>query len=379
MTRIRRRMALAAASLVACLALLPVAASAQDDSTELLVSLQLASSRRQSFTNQLLYNCNLFFSNGSPADQFATASGAPTGALDFGQNRGEAFVRKTGWQVEPLPPVRAKPTLFADIGVELQGRNVFLTGRITHGRRITAAARRDRLAIVRGAKRADGTLLDPKGKPAPNTFSYIASGKLKMLPVMSRAFERTRCKDRRNSASRRFKPGYNLGKLTVGLRPDHATGLGGDVLFKPVLQGRGEDEDVPVAVEPTGGVRTDRDKNFVAPIAAGLPTPLACVAGQDCEPLGPVTLGGGFDLVLGGRRASVANLAYSPSADPNVDPRTISGTLDGSPLTIASGGNASAGLPTTIEFTRRTNELFGIEVSGEVAMLPRFTRTGPPG
>ena len=381
MTRTRLRLALGAAALVACLAPLAASAEAQNKHTRLVILLQLATGTRHNFQNELLQNCNLFFVNGRSVDgrvQVAGADGVPTGTLDFGQSRGEAFVRKNEWSVEPLPPIRGKPTAFADIGVELAGNAVYLTARITKGRSNLAAARRQRLAIVRGAKRADTRILDQSGKPLPNTFSYITKGKLKMLPAMSRAIDRTRCKNRRqNRFTHRLKPGYELGTLRIGLRPDHATGLGGDVLFKPVLSARGEDDDLPVAVEPTGGVTQDRDKNFVAPIAAGLPVPLTCEQGLDCEPTTPVTLGGGFDLAVNGRRASVANLTYVPSTDPNADARTISGTLNGTPLTIASGGNASAGVPTTPEFTRRTNDVFGLEVSGEVAMLPRFTRTGP--
>src|SRR4051794_275905 len=217
MTRTRSRpgraLALATAALLAGVALAPAAAGAQD-STALLVSLQLANTRRHAFQNDLATNCNLFFSNGTSPEgnpQFATAVGTPSGSLDFAQNKGEAFVKRTGWQVEPLPPARgrpARPTLFADIGVSLQGRNVFLTARVTHGRPFISAARRQRLAIVRGAKRRDGRLLDAGGKPAPNTFSFIAQGELKMLPVMSKALERTRCKDSHNRASKRLKPGY---------------------------------------------------------------------------------------------------------------------------------------------------------------------------
>src|SRR3954454_11478020 len=255
MTRTRSRpgraLALAMAASLAVVAVLPAAAAAQDETTQLIVSLQLAATRRHSFQNDLSVNCNLFFANGRSVEgqpEIADAFGPPSGTIDWAQSNGEAFVKKTGWQVEPLPPTRGQPTLFADVGVALQGRNVFLTARITHGRPFISSAKRERLGIVRGAKRLDGTLLDDKGKPAPDTFSYITEGKLKMLPAMSRALERTRCRDRHNRASRRLKPGYDLGKRPVGFRPDHATALGGDVEFRPQVVAPGEDDDIDVPV-----------------------------------------------------------------------------------------------------------------------------------
>jgi hypothetical protein len=233
--------------IVAAIAILGVlgaagSSAAAEPLTRLIVSLQLSNTSRNSFQNTLLYNCNLFFSNGGAVEghrQFATAVGLPAvGSLDFGQRRGEAFARRTGWQVQPLPPIHARPTVFANLGVSLQGPNAFLTARIKRGRSLISAARRARLGVVRRAKRDDGPLVDRRGKPAPNTFSYIAEGKLKMLPAMSRALERTRCKDRHNRASRPFRPGYELGKLTVGLRPDHASGLAGEAKVKPFVTAR---------------------------------------------------------------------------------------------------------------------------------------------
>lgn len=387
MTRTRARpgraVALAMAALFGCLALIPAGAAAQDDRNRLIISLQLANTRRHSFQGDLQTNCNLLFANGQAVEgnpQIASAAGAPSGTIDWAQNRGEAFVRKTGWQVEPLPPTRGKPTLFADLGIALQGRNVFLTARVTRGRPLLSAARRERLAIVRGAKRLDGPLLDENGKPAPDTFSYIAAGKLKMLPAMSRALERTRCRDRSNRASRRIKPGYDLGKLTVGLRPDHATGLAGDVQFKPVVTAQGEDEDQTLAVEPTGGVSQDGKHVLTAPIAGGTPVPLACEAGIRCVPSGgSVTLGGGFDLVFAGRRTAVGNLTMSTTGTaPDALRSSISGTLDGAPVTVADRGSVVTGFPMTEDFTQRVGTALGVTVrDGGLDLVPRFTRTGP--
>jgi hypothetical protein len=362
---------------IVVLAVLACAGGTASARPSLIVSLQLANTSRNSFQNTLLYNCNLFFSNGAAVEgrrQFATAVGLPAGSLDFAQRRGEAFVRRTGWQVQPLPPIRARPTVFASLGVSLQGANVFLTARVTRGRSLISAARRARLGVVRRARRDDGPLLDRRGKPVPNTFTYIAEGKLKMLPAMSRALERTRCKDRRrNRASRPFRAGYELGKLTVGLRPDHASGLAGEVRFRPLIIARGVEQDERVAVEPGAGVRKGKQRDLFAPITTGLPAPLACEAGQACTAgAGTLGIGGGFDLVFGGRRTSVGNITVSTTGTaPDLLRRSIEGTLDGTPVTIASGGGL------TDDFAQRAGAALGTEITGELDLELLFTRTGP--
>ena len=378
--------------IVAAIAILGVlgaagSSAAAEPRTSLIVSLQLSNTNRNSFQSTLLYNCNLFFSNRAAVEghrQFATAVGLPAGSLDFAQRRGEAFVRRTGWQVQPLPPIRARPTVFANLGVSLQGANVFLTARVTRGRSLISAARRARLGVVRRTKRDDGPLLDRRGKPVPNTFSYIAEGKLKMLPAMSRALERTRCKDRHNRASRPFRPGYELGKLTVGLRPDHASGLAGQVKFKPFVTARGAEQDEPVAVEPGAGVRQGASRTLFAPMTTGLPVPLTCDTGQACMPSGgTLGLGGGFDLVFAGRRASVGNITVSTTGTVDLLRQSIAGTLDGSPVTIASGSGFAGGsglageFSLTDEFAQRAGAALGTEITGDLALELLFTRTGP--
>lgn len=368
---------------VATAALIPVAAQAQNDRNRLIVGLQLKSGRHN-FESDLIRNCSSVSSHPTPIEgrpQFTTADGvAVVGSLDFAQSRGEGFVKGDGWQIDPLSTTTVRSTLFTDMGVSLHGSTVYVTARVTRGRSLSAAARRERLAIVRGAKRSDGPLLDAKGKPTPNTFSFKARGKLKMLPAMSRALERMRCKNRRkNPGSRRLKPGYELGTLTVNMGPDHASGLGGDVLIKPVVAARGANGDQPVAVEPTAGISQDSDHNLVAPITAGTPVALTCDAGTECLPSGgSFAVGGGFDLVLGDRRASVGNIGATTTGTAEDGPeRSIAGTLGGAPVAIADGGALGPGSALTDDFTRRAGDALGAPIRGSLEWQPVFTRTGP--
>jgi hypothetical protein len=60
---------------------------------------------------------------------------------------------------------------------------------------LIAAARRVKLAVIRAPKITIQPLLDRRKHAVPNTIGFFASGKLTMLPAMSRALEGQRCKD----------------------------------------------------------------------------------------------------------------------------------------------------------------------------------------
>jgi hypothetical protein len=251
---------------------------------------------------------------------------------------------------------------------------VYLTSRITkRGPDLLSASRRVKLAGMRRAKIKTGPLLDQRDRPVPNTFSLVASGKLKMRAAMSRALERQRCKNRRqNPSSRRFKRGYTIGKFTVGVRPGSAMGLAGDATISVLAETDNFDE---VAVEATGGNTRSSDGDIAAPLAAGAGVPLACTGGLECTPSGGrFGVGGGFDLVFGGRRTSVANLAVSISGNQ----QTITGTLDGSPVTVAVG-QLGFRAPFTSDFNQRAGAALGVGISGGIAIDTSFTRTGPAG
>jgi hypothetical protein len=373
------RAAAATAVAAACFGVLPMAAWAGEAGSELRLSLRLANAgQRPSFLGDLQYNCNLFFSarqvpQGRSRWVYASMRRPALGTLDFGRGSGEVRGRNAEWQVEALPPSDARPTLFADLGIALQGRRAFLTARVTRGRPLLAGSRRVRLAVIRGAKFDIGPLIDRRDQQVPNTFSGAITGRLTMLSAMSRALERTRCKDRRrNRLSRRLQPGYVLGRFTAEVRPDRATGLAGNAQLRPTALD-------PVTARPAAGSTLDGQGIIVAPIAAGSPVPLACVLGDHCIPSGGTfALGGGFELVLGDRRVLVSNLVTATTGTPPAALRqTVSGTLDGVPVTVADGDGSSEPLPMTADFLQRAGAALGTELSGFLAVAPAFTRTGP--
>ena len=152
------------------------------------------------FETRLFRNCDLFFEGGSGTEGgIASADGPARGRFNLAQRSGEAYIKSASWQVENYdrpPGARAqRSTSFTDLGIALQKKTVFLTGRIVSGPVLIAASRRVKLAVIRAAKITTEPLLDRRKHPVPDTIGLFASGKLTMLPAMSRALEGQRCRD----------------------------------------------------------------------------------------------------------------------------------------------------------------------------------------
>ncbi len=368
-----RAQAIAAAAVVG-LGVFAVSASADPPgSSELRFVLKTAR-----FENRLSVNCDLFFSGGSGTQGgVASADGLARGAFSLARRSGEAYIKSASWQVErlPLPGERGtmRSTSFIDLGIALQRNTVFLTGRIVPGPVLIAASRRVKLAVIRGAKLSTGPLLDRRHRPVTGTLGLFASGKLKMLPAMSRALEAQRCKGPKVRLSRHIDSGYPLGQFSVGLLPGTATGLAGEAAITMFAQPT-DDAAAPITVEASGGSTLKSDGHLAAPVAAGAGVPLRCIHGESCAGSGTVHIGGGFDLVAGGRRTSVANLAVAIAGDQE----TITGTVDGAPVTVAVGVVGTEP-DFTSEFDQRAGAALGEGMFGAIRLDTTFTSIGPAG
>jgi hypothetical protein len=376
------RLASVVAGLGLALALAP-AASASDLHFQLRIR---NSGSSADFRGRMIGNCQLLESSGWTLPETTTrymysdAAGPAIGTLDVKARRGAAYVRSGGLQIEQLFR-ESNPNVirFADLGVELQGRTMYLVGRLTRGVSQTAAVKRVRLAFARPVTYATGPLLDARNKPVPSTFSFIIKGQIKMLPAMVRAFEKTRCKGARQAGSRPWKPGMLIGDLEVNVRPDAAVGLKGTAKMAADFIDSGSR--APVAVEPTGGLTANSDGTFAFGLTG--PIPLACLAGADCIPGSGTIAVGGFDLVFNGQRASVTNLVLS-SARTGTDSvtQTLSGTLAGAPVDVISASRRltsrqQAPPSVTEDFMQRASTALGTPIDGEVEFGFSFTETGP--
>jgi hypothetical protein len=326
-----------------------------------------------------LKNCDLFFDNGSGTEGgVASEDGPALGSVSLAQRSGEAYLKRHSWQVESFdrpPGARAQPsTSFTDLGIAFRKHTVFLTGRIVRGPVLIAATRRVKLAVVRGAKITTEPLLDERHRAVPNTLGLFASGTLTMLPAMSSALEGQRCTNPRVTTSRRINPGDPIGHITARLLPGSATGLVGGVTMFVFAGPTGNSSD-QVTVEASGGSTLTSEGHAAASIVAGAGVPLTCTDGQACTPSAGFGIGGGFDLVLGGSRSSVANLAVAIAGDQ----ATITGTVDGAAVTVAVGPLGSEPFFTS-DFDQRVGAALGVGIEGGIEIVDTtFTTLGPAG
>lgn len=334
--------------------------------------------KTRGFETRLLRNCDLFFVNGAGTVNFtASEDGPAAGTFSLAQRTGEAYLKRHGWQVEQfrLPGQRRilRSTSFTDLGIALQKNALFLTGRIVPGPVLIAGARRVKLAMVRGAKIAEASLLDAHHHAVPDTFGLFVTGQLTMLPAMARALEGQRCKDPHATTSRPIAPGDPIGQFAARVLPGAAAGLAGEAKMF-VFAGPTDPSSPPVTVEASGGSTLQSEGHVAAPVATGAGVPLTCIDGQDCTPNSGFNIGGGFDLVFSGRRTSVANLAVAIAGDQE----TITGTVDGAPVTVATGG-VGAEPSFTSDFDQRAGAALGVGIDGGMKVDTTFTTLGPAG
>ena len=298
----------------------------------------------------------------------ATVRGGHAGTLDVGDRRGEALSPGAEWQIgQP-----SRPWLrYATLGLELAGARAYVTA-VTARAGAVPRGKRRRIGEIRGVRIDAGLTTDSRGRAIPSTYRARISGRLALLGPMSRAIQRLSCRGRRRA--RRVGTGYVAGRITVDVRGEQASGVAGDtrVTVEPGAES--------VVVEPTGGNTPDGQRAFTAPITSGLPIPLVCAFGLQCYPSGGTyALGGGFDLVNGGARASVTGIVVTPAGASVQDVvHTITGSLNGSPVTIVEGGAPDGPYGWTEDFSRRVSTILGVEAYGRLGVRAQFTRTGPP-
>jgi hypothetical protein len=268
-----------------------------------------------------------------------------------------------------------RPIKLTRMGLEFAGGKLYLTGQArTTKTQFAATPPRQRLALIAHPRLLSGPQ-QAKGKPpVADTFLFAVQGRATVTKALARALARARCKGRASGGRGRIRAGAAFGQITAQLLPSAATGLVGTV--DAALRLFAEDgSTIPVAASggpTTIGAADDAYNHFVLP--AGTRTALACTLGEDCTPAsGGFSLPGQLALAFGGRTTVVAGLAVSYA---NRSP-TVTGTLDGAPVTIASEpGNPNPRL--TDDFVARASAALGTPVSGSLSHIEvHFTSTGP--
>jgi hypothetical protein len=196
----------------------------------------------------------------------------------------------------------------------------------------------------------------------------VVSGKAKLTRKLAAAMNRARCTAPRFAAHSKgngpIKAGTVLGNVTVGLLPATATGLVGHLyLQSPGMQLENADDLTHVTVTPTGSVAPEKighTRYLRFDLAPGTRVPLTCDLGVGCVPSPGATipLAGGFGFALNGRTAALDGLAVGFDSTPN---QTITGTLNGAPVTVADGGGL------TDDFLNGLGAALGAPIEGDIS------------
>jgi hypothetical protein len=271
-----------------------------------------------------------------------------------------------------------------NLGLVFKGGRVYITAQLHSARTRLSAVRRQRIAVIAhpSFNVGIGHSFSRRGTDLgiqPNSFVIGMRGKARITKAFLAATRRWRCHGRfANQQRAHLRPGEALGQVTVGFGALAATGLSGEFVI-----GRAGFEDnetgdpiTLTATAPATKKRTAGETGLHFPMP-GANTPLKCNLGAGCLPTGGgVSLEGGFTLAFNGHSTTITGLAVAWQVDSDAFLRqTLTGTVDGQPMTIAAGAGPSA----SEEFLARIGEALGTTVRDRLAGFePQFTATGPP-
>jgi hypothetical protein len=295
-------------------------------------------------------------------------------------------VARTGSVTSNIPAFRidnynahSRAVVVGWLGLKASGKGAVVTGRIQRTRTIFArvSPRRPLLRIKRLT--IESGPFQRKGKDVPDTFVVGMSGQAKVLPALAREVTRIRCRGPHIVTSRPIRAGSPFGLVQLQLRPDAATGIGGTVeMSKLEVTGYDIDADQDVTVTVTPAAPALPTGNVIRwNLPADVRTPLRCEASYNCAPAvgTQATLGGGFVLSRGDRSTTLANLALTVQ-DFNGSPEpVISGTLDGTPITLFNRTGTSSDFDERVSAALRLSDLRSR--GGLVAT--HFAKTALPG
>ncbi len=321
-----------------------------------------------------------------------------TGSIDVARREGSVTSTSRGagvlFRTLFRKPGDGRPSLkLTDVGIELAGERAYLTGRLSRAASQSAAAKVQRVGLMRRPKLLMGQLHAPgkERRDIADTFAVAVQGKVTLTRVFARELERRRCRELASQGAGPVRAGRTIGRLTAQLLAGTATGLAGTVPVGVDFSTTAED---PVRVSVAGfdglpvGVGENGAPRITLPTAPGNLTSLGCVIltrypGQACAPLGAVVaLSGGVVLGLGDRTATVANLSIAYASDARSDSypsSTLSATMNGAPVTLAASSSGSSVMVSTAEALAAIGAALGAEVEGGVwPELPTFSTVGPP-
>jgi hypothetical protein len=308
--------------------------------------------------NQRTFVQKLFNDCLDPGNRLVERVGIPvSGSFDPATNT--AAIRSSGYafRVDNFN-AHAGAIEIGSLSLKLSGHAATVTGRInrTHTAYSRFGPARPLLRIKRMT--FENGPFQRQGKDVPDTFVIGGSGRATILPALARELTRIRCRGPHVVTSRPLRAGMKFGVVTLQLRPDVASGIGGTFEIGSMeLSGydAAADQDATATATPTAPARQS-GKAIRWDLPADLRTPLVCEASYNCEPAigAQLPLGGGFTFTWGSRTTTVANLAAAYEDFNGAPNLVVTGTLDGSPATVFRGFD-----PTT-DFEERVGAALGL-------------------
>jgi hypothetical protein len=266
------------------------------------------------------------------------------------------------------------------VGLQLAGGRAYLTARIAPAKTLgVAQPPRVRVAVIEHPKIQSGPGHSGKTTVA-NSFVIGFTGKATIAPALAKALARAKCRGQfapRNGSARGFRAGAPFGRIIAQLQPSAATGLGGTIQGGLAM---GDEQGNNVAITAADGATVGGNGSLTWALPADARTTLHCDLGTHCTPSDHLALPGSITMSYNGRSTVLADLmvSYAPPAGGVGSPiPTVTGTLDGSPVTVATSTTQPTP-PLTDEFLARVGSALGRQVVGQLGTISaEFTQTGP--
>jgi hypothetical protein len=274
-------------------------------------------------------------------------------------------------QFEPIPPGgHHSPIKLSAPGLQFAGGRAYLTAAVRRARPRTlsgVAPRRQRIALIAHPRFTVGPANDRRGRPVPQSLLFGIEGDALMTRAFAATIDRIRCHQKQWTGPRvrRIRAGLRIGRLSATLFPSGALGEASSAHISVFQLARGED-----AVTVTGGdgIVRNADGTLDLALAPATRLPLLCFRGLACDlySAAPISLPGSLTLSYGGRSTVVSGLSVASTLEGSlmdIPVSTLSGTLDGAPVTIGAMRSRSGG-KLDDDFVARAGEALGTTFTG---------------
>lgn len=285
-----------------------------------------------------------------------------TGTLDVGAR--SATAAGGGIALEAATTT-GRPIAIADVGIQVSGSTAYVIGWVGTGQPPRTHPARVKLIRIAPYTVHQGPLTDRHGRPIEDSLFVGISGRATLGAGLVGPLNHLRC---RHGGSRALRAGLPVGSVTANLFPDGATSSGGTIALVNVAAVT-EDDDRSIvfgAVAPATVATSAANQSLTFPTQAPTSLSLRCDAGTNCVlASGHANLGGGFTMTAHGVVVTLTGLALDYGGPPAVPDVKLTGTLNGTPVTVIS----TSDLTLDADVAGDLSTAFGMRVDGQLGRL----------